>query len=113
MPFAFEGHSNPYISLLWPYALQDAVVFEGLIAMCRASWLLEHGQDTLHDRGYIYHHNNSRTALQKRLEDPRTCCDDTTLLSVLTLTTIDVSHLVHGVVGVLILVVYPGRALAC
>ena len=60
--------------------------------MCRASWLLEHGQNAANDRAFNYHHHNSRFALQKRLENPATFCDDTTLLSMLTLTTIDVSR---------------------
>ncbi|KPI35187.1 uncharacterized protein AB675_10175 [Cyphellophora attinorum] len=87
--FAIDGHPNPYLSLLWPYALQDAAIFEGIIAMCRASWLLENGQDTLHDRGFNYHFNNSKQALQRRLDNPDTCYDDTTLLSIMALTTVD------------------------
>ena len=90
-PFAFDGHPNPYLSLLWPYALQHPVLFEGIVAMCRASWLLEHGYDTLQDRGLAYHHNNTKHSLQKRLDNPETCADDTTMLTVLALTTIDVS----------------------
>lgn len=58
--------------------------------MCRASWLLEHGQNTLHDRGFAYHHNNTKYALQKRLERADTCADDETMLTMLAVTTIDV-----------------------
>jgi hypothetical protein len=90
-PFGFEGHPNPYLSLLWPFALQHAPVFEGLVAMCRASWLLEHGESTLHDRAFAYHLNNTKHALQKRLENAETGADDVTMLTVLALTTIDVS----------------------
>lgn len=89
-PFGFDGHPNPYLSLLWPYALQHASLFEGLVAMCRASWLLEHGQSTLHDRAFAYHHNNTKYALQKRLESVDTYADDETMLTMLAVTTIDV-----------------------
>lgn len=52
---------------------------------------MEHGQSTLYDRGFNFHFNNTKSALQKRLDNPSTAYDDTTLLAVLTVTTIDVS----------------------
>ena len=58
--------------------------------MCRASWLLEHGESVLHDRAFAYHHNNTKYALQKRLEGAETCADDETMLTMLAVTTIDV-----------------------
>lgn len=61
--------------------------------MCRASWLLEHGESILHDRAFAYHHNNTKYALQRRLENADTCSDDETMLTMLAVTTIDVSRI--------------------
>ena len=90
-PFAFEGHPNPYLSLLFPYALQQPVLFESIVALCRVSWLLENGIDTTQDRAFLYHHGSTRDGLQKRLSSDDTAADDTTLLTVAALSTIDYS----------------------
>lgn len=88
-PFAIEGHSNPYLSLLWPFVLQHDILFEGVIALCLASWLMPQGIRASEDRAFIYHHNNTLAKLQQRLIDPQQCCDDVTLLTMTCLGTID------------------------
>jgi Fungal specific transcription factor domain len=90
-PFAFEGHPNPYLSLLFPYALQHAVLFESIVALCRVASLLNQGMSTDYDRAFAYHHNNTRYALQMRLNSTATCADDITILTIAALATIDVS----------------------
>ncbi|ETI21111.1 hypothetical protein G647_07455 [Cladophialophora carrionii CBS 160.54] len=87
--FAFEGHTNPYLSLLWPHALKSAIYFEGLVALCRATYLAASGQSARGDRHFVWHKGNVMTKLRARLEDPQLCSDDTTILVVATLGTID------------------------
>lgn len=90
-PFAVEGHSNPYLSLVFPYALQHAVLFESIVAMCRVSSLQAQQMAAVQDRGFVYHHANAKDALQLRLESSTTCADDVTILTLAALATIDVS----------------------
>lgn len=88
---SFEGHPQPYESLVFPHALQHAVLFEALIALSQASWLLQEGYSWLHDSALAYHRANAFAALRVRLESDKTCADDTTIMSIAALTTIDVS----------------------
>ncbi|EXJ74957.1 uncharacterized protein A1O5_01653 [Cladophialophora psammophila CBS 110553] len=87
--FAFDGHSNPYVSLLWPFALTSEIYFEGLIALCRATYLATSGQSARGDRHFVWHRGNVMTKLRARLQNPQQCSDDTTILVVATLGTID------------------------
>jgi hypothetical protein len=87
--FGFDGHANPYLSLLWPHALTSDVYFEGLIALCRATYLAGSGQSARGDRHFVWHRGNVMTKLRSRLEHPEQCSDDTTILVVATLGTID------------------------
>ena len=89
--FAIEGHPTPYLSLLFPYALQHAVLFESVIALSRVFSLLTLGKSILDDRAFAYHHYNTKYALQNRLNSNATCADDVTILTVACLSTIDVS----------------------
>lgn len=87
--FALEGHPNPYLSLLWPHALKSDVYFEGLVALCRATYLATSGQSARGDRHFVWHKGNVMTKLRARLAHPQQCSDDTTILVVATLGTID------------------------
>jgi len=88
--FAFDGHPNPYLSLLFPFALQHDVLFECIISLSRASWLLARGESCIHDRAFMYHHSNSLAMVRQRLMSKQECADDITILTVAGLTAIDV-----------------------
>ncbi|KIX08411.1 uncharacterized protein Z518_03067 [Rhinocladiella mackenziei CBS 650.93] len=87
--FAFDGYPNPYLSLLWPFALQSDLYFEGLIALCRATSLASQGRSAREDNAFAFHRGNVMTKLRARLQNPQECADDTTILTVATLGTID------------------------
>ncbi|KAJ9602668.1 hypothetical protein H2200_012862 [Cladophialophora chaetospira] len=87
--FALERHPNPYLSLLWPHALKSDIYFEALIALCRATYLATSGQSARGDRHFVWHRGSVMTKLRARLEDPQHCSDDTTILVVATLGTVD------------------------
>ncbi|RVX74183.1 hypothetical protein B0A52_02015 [Exophiala mesophila] len=87
--FAFEGYSNPYLTLLWPFALQNDIYFEALIALCRAALLNSMGSPSHKDAMFVTHRNNVMNKLRHRLQCPDLCANDTTILVVATLGTID------------------------
>jgi hypothetical protein len=87
---AFEGHPKPYQSLVFPYALQHAVLFESMIALARASWLLQERLPWEKDTALAFHRTNAFAALRVRLLSESTCADDTTICTIAALTTIDV-----------------------
>ncbi|KEF55533.1 uncharacterized protein A1O9_08283 [Exophiala aquamarina CBS 119918] len=87
--FAFEGHKNPYLSLLWPFALQTDIYFEALVALCRGTLLVVQSKSAHQDKAFALHRSNVMTKLRRRLQDPEQCADDATILVVATLGTID------------------------
>ncbi len=89
--FAFEGHPQPYKSLVFPFALQHAVLFESIVAISRASWLLQEGIPWYHDSALAHHRGKAFAALRLRLMSQKTCADDTTILTIAALSTVDVS----------------------
>ena len=89
---AFEGHPRPYQSLVFPYALHEPVLFEALVALSRASWLQRERQPWQKDNALAYHRASAFAGLQLRLKSDVTCADDTTILTIAALTTIDVSE---------------------
>ncbi|OAL31404.1 hypothetical protein AYO22_00996 [Fonsecaea multimorphosa] len=92
---AFEGHPTPYRSLVFPYALEHAVLFEAMVALSRASWLLQEGIPWSKDSALAYHRANAFAALRLRLTSEVTCADDTTICTIAALTTIDYMLGVH------------------
>ncbi|KAI1608614.1 hypothetical protein EDD36DRAFT_87975 [Exophiala viscosa] len=93
--FAFEGHPKPYQSLIFPYALERPILFEAIVALSRASWLLQEGIPWSRDAGLAYHRSNAFNALRLRLASEETCADDTTMTTIAALTTIDYILGVH------------------
>ncbi|KAK4942465.1 hypothetical protein LTR10_017761 [Elasticomyces elasticus] len=87
--FAFEGHPKPYQSLIFPYALERPILFETIVALSRASWLLQEGIPWSRDAALAYHRTNAFNALRLRLASAETCADDTTMTTIAALTTID------------------------
>jgi hypothetical protein len=87
---AFEGHPRPYQSLVFPHALQHGLLFESMIALARSSWLLQERIPWQTDTALAYHRTNAFAGLRLRLTSEATCADDTTILTIAALTTIDV-----------------------
>lgn len=87
--FAMPGHKNPYLSLLWPFAMQCEIYFESLVALCLATWLPTQNVQTKSDHSFLYHRGKVVAKLRKRLACRDQCADDTTILVVATLGTID------------------------
>jgi len=93
--FAFEGHPTPYRSLVFPFALERAVVFEAIIALSRASWLLQEKIPWFKDSALAYHRANAFAQLRLRLMSQETCADDATIVTIAALTTIDYMLGIH------------------
>lgn len=86
-----EGHPNPYQSLVFPYSLHHGGLFESMVCIARASWLLTEGIPWRQDKALAYHRANAFAALALRMTSEKTCADDTTILSIAALSTVDVS----------------------
>lgn len=87
--FAFEDHPNPFLSLLWPFALQSDIYFESIIALCRAALLADRGRSPKTDKAFIRHRGNVITKLRLRVQNPDECIEDSTILAASVLGTID------------------------
>ncbi|KAI1624771.1 hypothetical protein EDD37DRAFT_361768 [Exophiala viscosa] len=87
--FAFEDHPNPFLSLLWPFALQSDIYFESIIALSRAALLADRGESANADKAFIRHRGNAITKLQARLRSPDQCIQDSTILAASVLGTIE------------------------
>lgn len=92
-----EGHPNPHVSLLLPYAIDHAVLFESIIALCRASLVLAMGKDPTQDKALIQHRKETMVGVTKRLSTAD-AVNDATLLSVTMLLTLE--YLLGNVAGV-------------
>ena len=62
-----------------------------MVALSRAFWLLQERIPWQKDSALAYHRANAFAALRLRLTSDVTCADDTTILTIAALTTIDVS----------------------
>ncbi|KIW43675.1 uncharacterized protein PV06_04754 [Exophiala oligosperma] len=93
--FAFEGHPKPYQSLVFPFALERAVVFEAIVALSRASWLLQERLPWSKDNALALHRANAFAQLRLRLLSEETCADDATIVTIAALTTIDYMLGIH------------------
>ncbi len=82
------GPVNPHLSLLLPYALHHSILFESIIAVCRASILLSLGRSTFEDSAFIQHRGNAIAGLNRKLQS-RECTDDDALLTATMLMTLE------------------------
>ncbi|KEF63417.1 uncharacterized protein A1O9_01395, partial [Exophiala aquamarina CBS 119918] len=79
---------NPHLMLLLPYALEHPILFESIIAVCRASVLLSRGKSAFEDPAFIQHRGNVLSALNIKLQSD-SCTDDAALLTVTMLMTLE------------------------
>lgn len=93
-----RGPINPHLSLLLPFALQNGILFEAMIAVCRASILLSLGRPIWDDQAFVHHRGSTITALNSRLKT-KDATDDASLLTVTMLMTLE--YLSENQAGVL------------
>lgn len=79
---------NPHLSLLLPFALEHSLLFESIIAVCRASILISLGKSAYEDPAFIQHRGSALTALNIKLKS-KDCTDDAALLTVVMLMTLE------------------------
>ncbi|RVX66253.1 hypothetical protein B0A52_10180 [Exophiala mesophila] len=89
---------NAHLSLLLPFTLQHAVLFESLVAVCRASVLVSLGQSALEDKAFIHHRGQAMAGLNSRLGSKRPT-DDAALLTAVLLMTLE--YLIGNTGGVM------------
>lgn len=82
------GPPNAHLSLLLPFALEHAILFESMMAVCRASILLSLGRPAFEDSAFIQHRGNAIAGLNRALRST-TCGDDASLLTVTMLMTLE------------------------
>ncbi|KIV92887.1 hypothetical protein PV10_04148 [Exophiala mesophila] len=89
---------NAHLSLLLPFTFQHAVLFESLIAVCRASVLVSLGQSAFEDKAFIHHRGQAMAGLNSRLGSKRRT-DDAALLTAVLLMTLE--YLIGNTEGVM------------
>lgn len=82
------GPVNPHLSLLLPYALKHPLLFESMIAVCRASILLSLDRPALEDPAFIQHRGNAIAGLNTKIRTNQ-CTDDDALLTATMLMTLE------------------------
>ena len=82
------GPVNPHLSLLLPYALRHAILFESMIAVCRASVLLSLGRPIWDDYAFVQHRGSTIAGLNEKLKSEE-ATDDAALLTVTMLMTLE------------------------
>jgi hypothetical protein len=79
---------NPHLTLLLPFALKHVLLFESIVALCRASVLISLGKPAFEDMAFVYHRGNVLTGLNSKLASKK-CTDDDALLTVTMLMTLE------------------------
>ena len=85
---SMPGQVNPHLSLLLPYALKHAVLFEAIISVCRASILLSLGRPIWEDCAFVQHRGSAIAKLNDKLQS-KEATDNAALLTVTMLMTLD------------------------
>ncbi len=88
--YTVEGHENPHMTLLFPFMMQSAMLFESIIALCRASILICVGKTASDDRALTYHRTRAIKGVSESLSTTG-ATEDAVLLSVAMLLTLEVS----------------------
>lgn len=90
--FAFDGHPNPFLSLLWPVCMQNDVAFEACMLVARASWLAAVGHLSMmdHDATFVHHQANLYALLRERLKSGDRYGEDANLCAIITQFNVDV-----------------------
>jgi hypothetical protein len=84
----FSGPVNPHLSLLLPYALRHAMLFESIVSVCRASILISLGRPIWEDYAFVQHRGSTITRLNEKLKT-KEATDTAALLTVTMLMTLE------------------------
>ncbi len=84
----FSGPVNPHLSLLLPYALKHAILFESIISVCRASILISLGRPIWDDYVFVQHRGSTIAKLNEKLKTTG-ATDNSALLTVTMLMTLE------------------------
>lgn len=60
--------TDPHINLLLPYVMQEAPLFDALLATCQASMLLSSGLSAYSDRFFMLHRGRAMKGLREQIE---------------------------------------------
>lgn len=82
------GKPNPHMSMLFPFMLKNAMLFEAIMALCRASIVLSQGRKAEEDRGFVYHRTRAIKAVTANLTSTD-ALSDASLLSVTMILTLE------------------------
>lgn len=82
------GPINPHLSLLLPYALENAILFESIISVCRASILISLGRSLWDDYAFVHHRGSAIAGLNRQLKTNE-ATDNSALLTVTMLMTLE------------------------
>jgi hypothetical protein len=80
------GQPNPHMALLFPFMLTHAMLFETIVALCRASILMAQGKVVEEDRGFVYHHVRAIRAIGANLTTTEGLSDESILSVAMILT---------------------------
>ncbi|ETI24268.1 hypothetical protein G647_03637 [Cladophialophora carrionii CBS 160.54] len=83
-----SGAVNPHLSLLLPYALKHAILFESIISVCRASILISLGRPIWEDYAFVQHRGSTIARLNAKLKTNQ-ATDNAALLTVTMLMTLE------------------------
>ncbi|KAJ9604670.1 hypothetical protein H2200_010784 [Cladophialophora chaetospira] len=84
----FSGPVNPHLSLLLPYAIKHAILFESIVSVCRASILISLGRPLWDDYAFVQHRGSTIARLNEKLKT-KGATDNAALLTVTMLMTLE------------------------
>lgn len=82
------GKPNPHMSLLFPFMLKNAMLFDIIVALCRASILMAQGKNTYQDRAFLYRRAKAMKQITANLSSPAGV-SDASLLSITMVLTLE------------------------
>jgi len=90
-----HNEPNPHITLLFPFALQHATLFESIITVCRASELICLGRSASDDMVFLHHRAQTISTLRSKLRS-NDFAGDMCLLAVSMLLTSEVMYRMYA-----------------
>ena len=82
--FPEDGHANTTLTIMYPVALQNPMVFRSTMTVTRASWLQSRNLPERNDLPFLLHRQRALSRLRKSVINGR-LPDDYTILAVLQL----------------------------
>ena len=89
--YAQSGYRDPLLSIVFPLAMNHAVLLQSLVAMCRAFWLIARKRAWETDAEYIKHRGRALSLVQAKLNS-EWCAENATLLAIVCLTSLEVRY---------------------